>query len=67
MVRVESLQPATQDVLRTVAASGRAVTHGLLADVSPSPEPVLIKGLREAVTNHVLVQKPDGQSYAFRH
>jgi DNA-binding CsgD family transcriptional regulator/tetratricopeptide (TPR) repeat protein len=67
MVRVESLQPATQEVLRAVAASGRAVTHGLLADVSPSPEPVLIEGLREAVTNHVLVQKPDGQSYAFRH
>ncbi len=67
MVRVESLQPATQEVLRAVAASGRAVSHGLLADVSPVPEPVLIEGLREAVTNHVLVQKPDGQSYAFRH
>ena len=67
MVRVESLRPETQEMLRAVAASGRAVTHGLLAEVSPASEPVLIEGLREAVTNHVLIQKPDGQSYAFRH
>ena len=67
MVRVEALAPATQDLLKAVAASGCAVTHGLLAEVSTSSESQLMEGLREAVTNHVLVQKADRESYGFRH
>jgi DNA-binding CsgD family transcriptional regulator/tetratricopeptide (TPR) repeat protein len=67
MVRVEALPAPTQELLRVIAASGRSVTHGLLAQVSAGEERELIDAVREAVTHHVLVQRRDGDSYQFRH
>jgi DNA-binding NarL/FixJ family response regulator len=67
MVRVEALPGPTQQLLRVIAASGRSVTHGLLAQVAPADGAELIDALREAVTHHVLVQRRGDESYAFRH
>jgi len=67
MVRVETLSPEAQQLLRVIAAAGRSVTHGLLAAVSAGGEPQLSDSLREAVTHHVLVQRPGDDRYSFRH
>jgi DNA-binding CsgD family transcriptional regulator/tetratricopeptide (TPR) repeat protein len=67
MVRVEALPGGTQELLRVIAASGRSVTHGLLARVASSDGPALIEALREAVTHHVLVQRHGSEGYSFRH
>jgi ATP/maltotriose-dependent transcriptional regulator MalT len=67
MVRVEALPAGTQQLLRVIAASGRGVTHGLLAEVAPANGSELIDALREAVAHHVLVQRHGEDTYAFRH
>ncbi len=67
MVRVEALPAGTQQLLRVIAASGRGVTHGLLAEVTPANGSELNDALREAVAHHVLVQRHGDDSYAFRH
>jgi DNA-binding NarL/FixJ family response regulator len=67
MVRVEALPARTQQLLRVVAAAGRGVTHGLLANVSAVDEPELTDALRDAITHHVLVQRRGDESYSFRH
>ena len=67
MVRVEALPARTQELLRVIAASGRSVTHGLLAEVAAPDGSDLIDALRDAVTHHVLVQRRGDESYAFRH
>jgi DNA-binding CsgD family transcriptional regulator/tetratricopeptide (TPR) repeat protein len=67
MVRVETLSVETQQLLRVIAAAGRGVTHGLLAGVSSLEETQLIDSLREALTHHVLVQRPGDDTYSFRH
>jgi DNA-binding CsgD family transcriptional regulator/tetratricopeptide (TPR) repeat protein len=67
MVRVETLSAETQQVLRVIAAAGRSVTHGLLAAVTSVGEPQLSDSVREAVTHHVLVQRPGDDRYSFRH
>ena len=67
MVRVETLSPATQQLLRVIAAAGRSVTHGLLAAVTSVEQSQLTDSLREAVTHHVLVQRAGDDRYTFRH
>jgi DNA-binding NarL/FixJ family response regulator len=67
MVRVETLSPTTQQLLRVIAAAGRSVTHGLLAAVTAVEQPQLTDSLREALTHHVLVQRPGDDRYSFRH
>jgi DNA-binding NarL/FixJ family response regulator len=67
MVRVEALPASTQQLLRIIAASGRSVTHGLLAEVAAADGAELFEAVREAVAHHVLVQRRGDESYAFRH
>ena len=57
----------TQQLLRVIAAAGRSVTHGLLAAVTSVQEPQLSDSVREAITHHVLVQRPGDDRYSFRH
>jgi DNA-binding CsgD family transcriptional regulator/tetratricopeptide (TPR) repeat protein len=64
-LRLEALPDDARGVLRVAAAAGRRSGHRLLAAVAGLPEPALVEALREAVTQHVLVQDDDG--YAFRH
>jgi DNA-binding CsgD family transcriptional regulator len=64
-LRLEALPDDARGVLRVAAAAGRRSGHRLLAAVAGLPEPALVEALREALTQHVLVQDDDG--YAFRH
>jgi DNA-binding CsgD family transcriptional regulator/tetratricopeptide (TPR) repeat protein len=66
MLRIEVLPGHTQDVLRVAAVHGRRAPHRLLAAACALPEHELHGALREAVANHVLVQR-DQEAYAFRH
>jgi len=67
LLRVETLSPVAQEVLRAVAAAGRRAQHGLLVEVLELPEADLLAGLREAVGRYVLVEADDEASYEFRH
>ncbi|MGE5636085.1 MAG: ATP-binding protein, partial [Nocardioidaceae bacterium] len=66
MVRVERLPEGAQRVVRVAAASGRGVSHPLLGEVAGLEGSELLGSVREAVGQHVLVQR-DGQGYGFRH
>lgn len=63
--QITRLPEATQEVLRTVAASPGSVTHALLVRVSALDDARLTETLRPAVAANVLVANADG--YAFRH
>jgi len=65
LVRLDRLDDAARAVVRTASASGRRVSHALLAAVSGLPETSLDQGLRQAVEMNVLVAL-DGD-YSFRH
>ena len=65
LLRLERLSPATQEVLRVIAAAGRRVDHDLVAAVCGRPEAELSAALREAIDGQVLL--PAGQGYEFRH
>jgi predicted ATPase/DNA-binding CsgD family transcriptional regulator len=66
LARVERQPSEVQDVLRAVAAGGRAVPEGLLEAVSPLPDAGRTRALRDAVTHHLLVHRA-AEGYAFRH
>ncbi|KQZ88075.1 hypothetical protein ASD62_00820 [Phycicoccus sp. Root563] len=66
LVRFDQLGTAGQHVVRMASASGRHVSHQLLAVVAALPEAELDSGLRDAVEHHVLVPLDTG-GYAFRH
>ena len=66
LVRFDQLGPAGQHVVRMASASGRHVSHRLLATVAALPEAELDSGLRDAVEHHVLVPLDSG-GYGFRH
>src|SRR5829696_3773474 len=66
MLRVDSLAPDAQHVLRLAATHGRIVPHRLLAAAADLPEPDLHMALREAVAHHVLMRR-DLDTFAFRH
>jgi DNA-binding CsgD family transcriptional regulator/tetratricopeptide (TPR) repeat protein len=65
LARLEALQPATRQVLRTASLVGREVPHRLLEAVVDATGDRLEAALREAVEAHVL--QPEGESLAFRH
>jgi ATP/maltotriose-dependent transcriptional regulator MalT len=65
MVRIEQLDPATEDVLRVLAV-GQRVDHGLLAEISGMDRGALVAALREAVASHLVVAQSDDR-YTFRH
>ncbi|WP_162599792.1 helix-turn-helix transcriptional regulator [Nocardioides solisilvae] len=66
LVRLDGLDDATQEVVRTAAVAGRRVGHDLLAAVSGLDERALEESLRTAVERHVLEAGRDG-TYSFRH
>jgi DNA-binding CsgD family transcriptional regulator/tetratricopeptide (TPR) repeat protein len=65
--RVELLDELGRQVLGIAAVAGRTVEHRLLAAVADLDGDALIAGVREAVAHHLLLPRPDGRSYAFRH
>ncbi len=65
LARLESLPPATRQVLRTACLVGREVPFPLLEAVVDVKDERLEVALREAVEAHVL--QPDGNILVFRH
>ncbi len=67
--RVGGLSPATRDVLRVAALSGRRIDDDLLATALGLPPRVLAVALREAFDSGILVRvdTPSGPTSAFRH
>ena len=65
LARLESLSPATRQVLRTACLVGREVPFRLLEAVVDVRDERLEAALREAVEAHVL--QPDGDALVFRH
>ncbi len=65
MVRIEQLDPATEDVLRVLAV-GQRVDHGLLGEISGMDRGALVAALREAIASHLVVAQSDDR-YTFRH
>jgi DNA-binding CsgD family transcriptional regulator len=66
LLRIATLSPRAQQVVRWAAVTGRRMSHALLSAVSELPESELLDALRELVSSHVLIGQPDG-SYRFRH
>jgi DNA-binding CsgD family transcriptional regulator len=67
LARVERLSPATQRVLRIVAAGGQSVPDRLLAAAADLGEDELDAALDEAVEHHVLLVDETQHGYRFRH
>ena len=65
LVRLDRLDDAARQVVRTASASGRRVSHDVLAATSGLSPAALDEGLRQAVEMNVLVAERGG--YAFRH
>ena len=67
MRRVNALPEDVWDVLRVAAASGRGVSHRLVAAASELPDRALLQALRDAVAHRLLVGDPEAGTYSFRH
>ncbi|WP_249424053.1 helix-turn-helix transcriptional regulator [Nocardioides coralli] len=65
LVRLDRLDDAARQVVRTASVAGRRVSHDLLAAASGLDLSALDEGLRQAVEMNILV--PTGEDYAFRH
>ena len=65
--RTARLDADGRSVLRVAAAAGRDVPYRLLAAVASLPEPELLRALRQAVENDVLVADQAAGSFRFRH
>jgi len=65
--RIEGLPEPARQVLRVVAVAGRQLPHRLLAAVAGLDEGQLDGALREAVARQLLVTRPGGDGYDFRH
>ena len=66
MARVEALSEEAQETLRVAAVIGRRVEHRLLAAASELDDRPLLRALREAVDDQILVTDAEGL-YVFRH
>jgi DNA-binding CsgD family transcriptional regulator/tetratricopeptide (TPR) repeat protein len=65
--RVQALPELARQVLAVVAVAGRRVPHRLLAEVAGLEDQPLVQGLRAAVTDQLLVTRPDQDGYELRH
>ncbi|MDN4173426.1 AAA family ATPase [Nocardioides sp. SOB77] len=65
LVRLDRLDDAARQLVRTASASGRKVTHEALEAASGLDPAALDEGLRQAVEMNVLVA--DAGGYSFRH
>ncbi len=66
LVRLDRLDDTARQVVRTMSAAGRRVSHTLLAAASGVPTDALETALRAAVESHIVVAAGT-DSYAFRH
>jgi DNA-binding CsgD family transcriptional regulator/tetratricopeptide (TPR) repeat protein len=66
LLRLDDMDPAAQEVVRSAAVAGRRVSHELLAEASGLGAAELDAALRSAVESHVLVVGGEG-NYSFRH
>ena len=67
LARIDRLSEDAQHVLRCAAVIGRSADHRLLAATAGLDDDALRAGLREAVTQQVLVTDGDALEYRFRH
>jgi DNA-binding SARP family transcriptional activator/DNA-binding GntR family transcriptional regulator/DNA-binding Lrp family transcriptional regulator len=67
LATVARLDASTRSLLRVVAATGRAVSYRLLADVTSLSESELGEALRQATEHDVLVPDHAALTYGFRH
>lgn len=65
--RVYRLPEPTRDVLRTLAAGGMEVGHGLLVKVSGLSNQQLSDALRPAVTEGIIILTAEQTGYRFHH
>jgi predicted ATPase/DNA-binding CsgD family transcriptional regulator len=67
LLRAEALPEESLTVLRALAAVGRPASQRLLGEVAEVPEPALSRALRTAVGEHLVLKRPDDDSFEFRH
>jgi DNA-binding CsgD family transcriptional regulator/tetratricopeptide (TPR) repeat protein len=65
--RVQLLPDHAQQVLGVAAVAGRQVSHRLLATVADLDDRELAEALRVVVAHRLLVTRPGGDGYQFRH
>ena len=65
LVRLDPLSEAGREVVRTISAAGRRISHDLLAAVVDLPPGAFEEGVREAVELNLLEAGP--RHYTFRH
>ena len=65
--RIQAVAEPARQVLRVAAVVGRRAPHRLLAAVAGLDDPRLDQALREAVAGKLLVTRPGGDGYEFRH
>jgi DNA-binding CsgD family transcriptional regulator/tetratricopeptide (TPR) repeat protein len=66
LMRLDRLSMEARDVVQAAAVWGRAVTHALIAAISPIGDAGLDAALREAVDAHVL-DRSGPEQFVFRH
>ncbi len=67
LARVQGLSEKGLLVVQALALVGRPVAHELLGAVTGLREPALSRALREAVADHVVLHRGDGETFEFRH
>jgi DNA-binding CsgD family transcriptional regulator/tetratricopeptide (TPR) repeat protein len=65
--RVQALPEPARQALAAVAVAGKGVSHQLLAAVAGLEEQPLVRSLRAAVDDQLLVTRPDQDGYELRH
>jgi DNA-binding CsgD family transcriptional regulator/tetratricopeptide (TPR) repeat protein len=65
--RIQAASEPARQVLRVAAVVGRRAPHRLVAAVAGLDDPRLDQALREAVAGKLLVTRPGGDGYEFRH
>jgi DNA-binding CsgD family transcriptional regulator/tetratricopeptide (TPR) repeat protein len=65
--RVQALPELARQVLAVVAVAGRRVPHQLVAAVAGLEDQPLVHSLRAAVTDQLIVTRPDQDGYELRH
>jgi predicted ATPase len=65
--RVQAVSEPARQALRVAAVVGRRAPHRLVAAVAGLDGPRLDEALREAVAGKLLVTRPGGDGYEFRH
>jgi ATP/maltotriose-dependent transcriptional regulator MalT len=66
IARLHRMSEDAQAIARSAAAVGRSVPHTYLADLVALPEDELYCGLRECLSDQLLVRSRDGEGYEFR-